>query len=136
MIEINRNPSQRDLRVFALGLAVLASLGGWWLRRRWGLEWGAPLGLIVGAAVAACGIGRPSALRLVYVGWMTACWPIGWLVSHVLLGIVYYLIVTPLAVALRMAGRDPLERHLDREATTYWKPRTKKREPSSYFKTF
>lgn len=136
MIEINHNPSRRDLRVFAIGLTILLGLAGWWLRRRLQVDLLFPVGLVLGSLVGVCGVVRPEALRLVYVGWMTACWPIGWLVSHVLLGIVYYGVVTPLGLIMRLIGRDPLDRKFDRQATTYWKERTKKRSPKSYFDTF
>jgi len=136
MIEINRNPSRRDLRVFAIGLTILLGLAGWWLRKRLEVELLFPLGLTLGAVVGLCGIVRPEALRPVYVGWMIVCSPIGWLVSYVLLGIVYYGVVTPLALVMRLRGRDPLDRTFDRQAPTYWKERTKKREPKSYFDTF
>lgn len=136
MIEINRNPSRRDLRFFAMGLTILLGLAGWWLRRRLGLEVAVPLGLALGAAVGLCGVVRPEALRLVYVGWMLAFSPIGWLVSYLLLGFVYYGVVTPLALMMRLRGRDPLDRTFDRQASTYWKERKKKREAKSYFDTF
>lgn len=136
MIEINRQPSRRDLRVFAIGITILCNVAGFWVKRRWGLDVAVPFGFVIGAIVALAGIARPEALRVVYVGWMLAFSPVGWLVSYLLLGIVYYGVVTPLALVMRLRGRDPLERSLDRQATTYWKTRTKRSDPKSYFETF
>ena len=48
--------------------------------------------------------------------------PIGWVVSHLALGIIYYGIFTPVALVFRLMGRDPLNRRLDRQASTYWEP--------------
>lgn len=136
MIEINRHPSRRDLRVFAIGLTILLGVAGAWLRRRWDIEALFYAGLALGAAVALCGILRPEALRRVYVGWMLACWPLGWLISHLLLAVVYYAVVTPVALIVRLVGRDPLELKFDPQTPTYWKQRSRKRDPRSYFKTF
>ena len=60
-----------------------------------------------------------------YVGWMDASWPMGWVFSHVLLGVTYYLVITPIGLILRLLGKDPMRRRFDREAKTYWIP-TKK----------
>lgn len=136
MIEINRHPSRKDLRVFAIGLTILLSLAGWWLRRRWQLDFALPVGLTLGTLVALVGVARPDWLRRVYVGWMLAFAPVNWLVSLTLLGIVYYLVLTPIAWGIRLRGRDPLDRSYDRQATTYWKTRTRQPEPESYFRTF
>ena len=51
---------------------------------------------------------------------MCAAFPIGWVVSHALMAAIYYLVITPMAVAMRLLGRDPLDRRFDRDATTYW----------------
>ena len=53
------------------------------------------------------------------VGWTAAVFPIGWVMSYVLLGGVYFLVLTPIGLAMRICGRDPMQRKFDRQAKTY-----------------
>ena len=64
-----------------------------------------------------------SVLRPLYVGWMTLAYLLAWINTRVLLGLFFYLILTPGGVILRLLGRDLLEEKIDRNRPTYWKPR-------------
>ena len=44
-----------------------------------------------------------------FLGWMYAAFPIGWTISHLLLLAVYYFVLTPVGLALRLTGRDPVD---------------------------
>ena len=67
---------------------------------------------------------------------MYAALPIGVTVSYIILAIVYYLVVTPIGIGLRMAGVDPIVRRLDRSATSYWAPHEPPAETNRYFRQF
>jgi hypothetical protein len=56
--------------------------------------------------------------------------------SHLLLAGVYYLLITPLGLVMRLAGRDKLEMRRDHQATTYWTPRPPTPKVSRYFRQF
>lgn len=91
------------------------------------------------AAAVACrllGVWRPTALKPVYLGLTLVTWPIGWVVSHLALAIVYYGVFTPIALVLRLLGRDPLARRFDRNATTYWEPYHPDRASDQYLRQF
>jgi hypothetical protein len=137
LLEFNRDPSNRQIRQFAmLWLPGFCFLLSGWAMYRFG-SWPAAIGLAVcGLASIALGIVRPRWMRLVMLGWMGAAYPIGWIVSHALIAVVYYLVVTPLGLAIRLAGRDPLERRFDRQASTYWTPRKPPADPGQYFRQF
>lgn len=45
---------------------------------------------------------------------------IGWVNTRLLLGIIFYLVFTPLGLLLRLFGKDMLNRKLEPEAKTYW----------------
>ncbi len=66
------------------------------------------------------GILKPTVLRPLYVIWMKFALALGWINTRIILGIVYFLIFTPVAVALRIFRKDPLGRRFDRKAGTYW----------------
>jgi hypothetical protein len=132
LIRINRNPSGRQLAVFAAAcLVLLGALGAReWLRGR-----GAAAGVLwaLAAAVPLAGVASREALRLLYVGLSYATRPIGVVVSVIALAAVYYLALAPIGLTMRLFGRDPLSRKLEPGAPTYWTPRKTVRPVASYF---
>src|SRR5690606_15580717 len=54
--------------------------------------------VIVALTVGPLGLWRPQWIRPVYKAWVAAVFPIGWTVSLVTMAVVYYAVVTPLAV--------------------------------------
>jgi hypothetical protein len=137
MLEFNRNPSRRELRQFA-GIwfpAFFALVGGLILFKTGGLL--VPIVLWTPALlVSIIGLVRPTWVRPVYLFWMYAAAPIGWLVSRLILAIVYYLVITPIGIVLRLVKRDPLQERFDPSAPTYWVPREPVRDTSRYFRQF
>jgi ABC-type uncharacterized transport system permease subunit len=75
-------------------------------------------------------------MRLVFVGMSYAAWPIGFVVSHVVLALVYYLVVTPIGLVMRMVGYDPMSRRSDGDGASRWVPRSGERKAESYFRQF
>ena len=62
--------------------------------------------------------------------------PIGWTISHAVLALLYYLLFTPIGLIIRLFGRDPMQRRLDRSAATYWVPHNQDRDAGRYFRQF
>jgi hypothetical protein len=137
VIEANRNPSRRELNLFGfiwMGFFLLVA-GGLWLKLH---APSVPVALAaLAVAVPVLGWAAPSFMRVVYVGLSYMAWPIGFVVSHVLLGAVYYLLVTPIGLIMRAVGYDPMHRRFDPEAPSYWVERDGgERDPRSYFRQF
>ncbi len=120
VLEINKDPSRRDLRWFGLLLPLFVAVVGALVWRRTGSLTPATATWVIGGTLCAVFALWPASRRPLYVGWMYAVYPIGWTVSHVLLGIVYFLVLTPIGLLMRMLGRDPMERRIDRTASSYW----------------
>jgi hypothetical protein len=137
MLDVNWNPSQRDLRQFALiWLPIFAGAVGALILQRTG-SWSAPLAIWgVALAVALLGLFRPARVRPLFVGWMGAAYPIGWTISHLVLAFAYYVVLTPIGLLLRLAGRDPLGRRRHGSAGSYWMPHRPPSDPASYFRQF
>ena len=113
------NPNDHTLRQFA-GIWILF-FGATALRQ---FQHHRPV-VAVALAVAALSVGlaglvSPRWIRPVFVGWMTAAYPIGWAVSRIVLGIVFYGVFTPVALIFRLIGRDALVLKSRPAATTYW----------------
>jgi len=140
MVEINWNPSKKELRQFAaILLAVGIFFGGMEVYRTGTLDlghwfWGRLS--VIAVCVGALGVAVPVLLRPLYVGWMVLAFPIGWTVSHLLLGGMYYLVLTPLGWIVRAMGNDPMKRKFDREAPTYWVEHRTGDDPATYFRQF
>ena len=136
LIELRINPTARDLEWFGLILLAFFGVVGVLVWRATGsLAWPR---LIWGAAAMlslAYYLVKPLR-RPVYVGWSYVTYPIGWIVSHVLLAAVFFLLFTAVALLMRLFGYDPLSRTFDRSATTYWVRREDQRDVSSYFRQY
>ncbi|HLQ43913.1 MAG TPA: SxtJ family membrane protein [Planctomycetaceae bacterium] len=137
VMSINWKPSARELRWFAGLLMVFFTgvAGAWWWKsgQMTGPVWMTSVAVVVGLL----GLAMPLAMRWVYLVWMIAVWPIGWVVSHLLLALIFFGIITPIGVILRALGRDPMHKTLDRSVTTYWIARpAEKPDPQRYFQQF
>lgn len=93
----------------------------------WRAGWDAPAWAEWMAGVAGVlivlGLVVPRALRWPYVGWMALAVVLGFVMSRVLLTAVFFGIVLPTGLALRLLGKTPLDRGPDASAATYWHAR-------------
>jgi len=141
MIKLDLKPEERVVRQFAwfavIGLPVLA---GFVLRLMGAFEW-SHAALLTAAAVGVSQLGLYLAgvrviSRALFLGLSILFVPVGFVISHVLMLVVYYLVLTPIALVMRMAGRDVIGKKLDPNAKTYWHERAGKRPAASYFKLY
>jgi len=134
LIEIDWNPSARQLRVFGLSAMVASIVLAGAFVLVWGLAlvW-AIVALAAGAAILLCSLIAPRAARIVYMTLSAVGLPIGFVMSFVLLSAFYFLLLTPLALLFRLIGRDPLYRRFDRGRDSYWVPRKSTATLDRYF---
>jgi len=45
---------------------------------------------------------------------------LGWINTRIILGLIYYLMFTPMSLIMKIIGRDPLHRKVDKQAASYW----------------
>jgi hypothetical protein len=134
LIDLSARVSARQLRWFAgLWLPAMCVMVGFALRRR-GFDLAAVTIWTAGAVLAPVGLVRPMVIRPVYTGLIWLTFPIGWVVSHVVLLAMYFVVLTPLGALVRLFY-DPMERAFDREATSYWETRDST-SPTRYFRQF
>jgi hypothetical protein len=136
LIEINWNPTRSQLRQFA-GIwfpAFWAVVGGF----IWYQAGELPTAIIViwsvAAAISLAGLTDPRWIRPVFTAWMRLAYPIGWVVSHSLLALIYFLVITPIGLIMRLFGRDPMQRRFNRSAPTYWVPHNPGGALARYFR--
>lgn len=146
LVQINWRPDRNELRKFGyIGIGAFGLLGVWLFIRQTIFGMALPPGAARAAAYAcwalaawslAGALAAPAALRPLYVGLTAISLPIGFVVSHVLMAVVFYGLLTPIALFFRMIGRDALQRRLDPSAATYWQTRRMRQEPAQYFRQF
>jgi hypothetical protein len=134
--EVNFHPHTKTLRQFAaLAALFLLSMSRW----QYAVHDRHTLALVLAASaivVGALGVLSPASLRWVFVALMLATFPIGWLMSWVLLGGLYYLVFTPIAVWFRLIGRDALDRRYNESTGSYWTEKPKVSDVRRYFRQF
>ena len=137
--ETNWNPSPRELRSFgkviAIGFPIVALLLGApaWVRSHSLPAWSLWLGGVGLGAGLACML-MPRMARPLYLAWMAVGCCIGLVVANVLLAAIYFLVVTPIGLALRVTGRDPLRRGIERGRASYWDDAQKSDDAERYFR--
>lgn len=65
----------------------------------------------------------PNGLKPIYRVWMIFGEKIGWVNSRILLGLVFYGMVTPISLIIRVLGKRPLQLSFDPKAETYRVPK-------------
>jgi hypothetical protein len=136
LIDLNLNPSKKDLRIFSVAMLAFLAFVGWVVWHKTGSAAAGAGVAAAGIAFALLGLSAPRAVRPVFVVLMVINYPIGWVVTHVVMALIFYVVVTPLGVIMRLCGRDPMERRFDPNAKTYWKPRRTETDSSRYFRQF
>ncbi len=141
MIKLDLKPAPHIIKQFAwfavIGMGLLAYAA---LKFSVGFAWDHP------AFLTCIGIGVLQLLlflagvsilsRALFVALSVAFVPIGFVLSHVLLAVIYYLVLTPIALVFRLIGRDVIGKKLDKNAKTYWHERSGDRPAASYFKLY
>lgn len=145
LIEIDYRPDRRTLRQFGfIALVVFGLLGALvlWRRSLFGIPLGGATPVMAGALWAIAGLSglfslaAPGLNRFLYVGLATITWPIGFVLSYLLMGIIFYLVITPVGLVFRLIGRDPLHRRFDRQARTYWVEHHEPEGVERYFRQY
>ncbi len=125
--------AERDFGLLVGG--VLLATGGWWLYR----------GKYQTLAVALCGSGAtlallgalyPKALVVPNRLWMGLAEAMGFIMTRLILALIFFLLVTPIGLLRKLFGGDPLNRRSARTGS-YWKPYSERRkDPRHYEKMY
>ena len=136
LIEINKDPSQNELRWFGvMFLAFFGVIGGiaMW---RFDAQRVAIILWIAAAIVTALYYAIAPIRKPLFVGWMLAAYPIGLTISLVIMAITYYLVLTPIGFMIRLFGIKSFDVGIRREATSYWIPHKPASNRKRYFQQF
>lgn len=119
MQHINKQPDVRELRSFGLitgGLtpAFFGLLLPWLFEREFA-QWP----WIAGAVLVVWALALPKTLKPVYLVWMTIGNCLGWINTRIILSLMFYFIILPMGLLMRLSGKDPMARKMNREQQSY-----------------
>ena len=131
----NIKATRKKLRHFGLSVGCVAALFGgvlFWLENS---VWPVFLGL--GMVLIGAGAVLPVILKPVYLVWMTFAAILGWTMTRIILGILFYLVLTPIALTAKLCGKQFLDLKWKQPRTTYWNDLSGKETSSdSYTRQF
>ena len=129
-------PDAGELRRFAIamliGFTVLGLLSAW---RGKGIGtasivlWSIGVGLAVAAFIPKVG-------RIAYLAVYLPTSIIGYIVSNILLALMFLLVITPLGLILKLMGKDLLQRQRPQKERTGWLPVKSTKTEDSYYRQF
>jgi hypothetical protein len=122
----NIKESKKDLRKFGLTVGIvllaIAALLYWKGKENYtAFE-------IIGGFLVVVSILFPIILRPLNKIWMTLAILMGWIMTRVILIVIFYIVLTPLGLIARLIGKDFLDLKIDKEKDSYWEVRDKKGE--------
>ena len=119
MQKVNHNPDKKELRNFGLVTGGLTPVF-FGLLIPWIFDHGFPTWpWIVGVILAALGLIIPVVLKPIYRVWMTIGYYLGWINTRIILTIMFYLLILPFGVIMRLFGKDPMARSMSDDQKSY-----------------
>ena len=120
---------EREFGLIVGGVFLL--LGIWWIYRGKFTDVAQGL-LLLGAALVLLGLIFPRALIYPNRAWMKLADVLAFVMTRIILGIIYFMIVTPIGVVKRLTGWDPLHRRAASSAS-YWRPYSARQRDTRHY---
>lgn len=118
MDRATQQPTPKELRQFGFIVGgVFLVIGAWPVvfrgdsPRLWAL--------ILGGLLIVLGVIIPQRLKQVHAGWMKIGHVLGSINTRIILGIIYYLLITPMGLVMRLMGKDSMHRAFAQDTDTY-----------------
>lgn len=136
LIEIrNIKETKKDLRKFGLSVGIVLLIISallFWNGKNLYLYFGA-----AGILLTILGIFYPASLKSINKAWMSLAIVSGWVMTRVILMILFYIVLTPIGIIAKIFRKDFLELKVDKSVNSYWEVREKRNfEPSDFENQF
>jgi hypothetical protein len=121
----------RELRKFGLLVGGVFAVFGilMWARGKPHFLWLLGPGL----ALVVLGLIFPRSLKYVYLAWMSLAIVLGFVVSNVLLTLLFLFVITPIGLTARLFRKDFLRLQIRPDDPTYWIRRDRTAQPKSNY---
>jgi predicted membrane protein len=90
--------------------------------------------LSLGGILLLNGIFIPNSLKDIYKIWMGFAFALGWVVSRIILTILFVFILTPIGLLAKIFGKEFIDLNFNKKNNSYWIP--KKDSPVDYEKMY
>ena len=119
MLETLKNieSNKKDLQKFGILLGtvlVIISTFFFWQEKSYKIL------LTIGTTMFVLANMRPVLLKPIYRVWMALSTILGWVMTRLVLAMLFYVVVTPIGLILRFFGKDFLDSKLNVSKKTYW----------------
>lgn len=119
----NIKGDKSDWKKFGMAMGIILSIIGFFLL--WKKNSCYEYSLFLAAVFFILGLVLPNALKSVYKAWMAMAVVMGFIMTGVIMVIIFYLIVTPIGFIASMTGKKFLDMKIDKSAKSYWIARAK-----------
>ena len=127
-----KKQSLRPEREFGLIVGgVLVLLGAWWLYRG-KFHSIRPIILPLGGVLILLGLVLPRALVWPNKAWMALAEALSFVTTRIVLGFVFFAVITPIGFVKRLFGWDPLHRRAPK-SDSYWKPYSERQRDARHY---
>ena len=120
---------EREFGLIVGGVFVMLTL--WWIYRG-KFPIASKITLPLGATLLLLGIILPRALVWPNRIWMALAEVLSFISTRIILGVVYFLVLTPIGFFKRLSGWDPLNRRAQ-PGETYWRPYSERQRDRQHF---
>ena len=132
LIEVNWNPTSRQLRQFGAICVVALPLLGW-------LWAGGNLTVVawlagIGVALALLGLAYPKGLKPIFLALTIVALPIGLVVGELAMLAIFLFVFAPIGLIFRIMNRDGLQLGIDPSRNTYWQEKKQATGVASYYR--
>ena len=130
----NIKSEKSDLRKFGItiGIILLIITGFLFWKEKESFQ----IFLTFGVILCVLGVAIPVILKPIYWIWMIFATILGWVMTRVILGLLYFIIITPIGLIPRLFGKQFLDLRFDKSIDTYWNYRKTQLISSDYEKQF
>ena len=131
----NIKSEKSDMRKFGIAIGViLLVIAGFLFWKEKELY---QIFLTVGPLLFVLGFLMPALLKPIYWIWMLLATLIGWIMTRVILSLLFYIIITPIGLISRFFGKQFLELQWNKSKISYWNSiKTKELHEKNYEKQF
>jgi hypothetical protein len=110
--------TNKQLRSFGVSVGGIFAVIGLWpvVVHHQDARWWA---VILAVLLVVPALVFPRSLSWVYQRWMALGHILGWINTRIILGLVFYLVVTPIGIFRRLLGKDPMGKEIRADMDSY-----------------